>query len=129
MLKALAFPNFPLCRCRPLTFNDTTKVIFTLSPFYDYSGVCIPPIFLCLGQDWSLRRHSGSCATAKHLISRKFVLAQTATITIWELSQNGTKILRRFLQLDYFSAMKMMNCRKREKMWLCIEHLRVGIYS
>ena len=30
------------------------------------------------------------CLKVKHLISRKFVLAQTAKITIWELSQNGT---------------------------------------
>ena len=33
MLKALAFPNSLLSR-RPLTFNNTTKVIFTTLPFY-----------------------------------------------------------------------------------------------
>ena len=42
MLKALAFPNSLLSRRRPLTFNNTTKVIFTpLSFLYDYSGGCV----------------------------------------------------------------------------------------
>ena len=40
----------------------------------------------------------------RHLISRKFVLAQTATITIWELSQNpGTKILRTFAFFQFYN--------------------------
>ena len=30
-----------------------------------------------------------------HLIFRKFVLAQTPAITIWEVSRNGTEILRK----------------------------------
>ena len=109
MLKALAWNGFhQLSSPAPSHFQQVNLSFYTLAFLWLWQRLycwCSPQDFdVCdeVGIMESVAPFRNLCVKVKHLISRKFVLAQTATITIWELSQNGTKILRRTTSITAF---------------------------
>ena len=109
MLKGLApkwlSPTFLSSAISLSTSQPSSRSFHTLA-FYDYGDGYIvdvrPKILMSVTKLQPAAAFRNLCVKVKHLISRKFVLAQTATITIWELSQNGTQILRRTTSITAF---------------------------
>ena len=93
------FANFP--HWRHLTFYISTTFLNFSHPSLSLLWLWQRPSTALLTQGQSLPALLGGVeelapkSELLHLIFRKFVLAQTPAITIWEVSRNGTEILRK----------------------------------
>ena len=93
------FANFP--HWRHLTFYISTTFLNFSHPALSLLWLWQRPSTALLTQGQSLPAWQGGVeelalkSELLHLIFRKFVLAQTPKITIWEVSRNGTEILRK----------------------------------
>ena len=93
------FANFP--HWRHLTFYISTTFLNFPHPSLSLLWLWERPFTALLTQGQSLPAGQGGVeelapkSELLHLIFRKFVLAQTPAITIWEVSRNGREILHK----------------------------------